>query len=350
MGRAENRAEALARYNPNAVGQQNGQLFGLPFATEDCDLVVLPVEWEATVSYGAGTAAAPANILAASPQLDLFLEDGNAEWKRGIGWWPALDIEKLAGKTRKRAEKIIRQLEEGKAAEPKAYEKVNADCAELLDAVTNACVVALDNHQIVGLLGGDHSTPYGLIRALAARHDEFGILQVDAHCDLRKAYEGFRYSHASVMYNVMEDLPQVSQLVQVGIRDWCEEEYEYTRLHPNRIQVFSDYQLRKAGMQGTPWASQTDEILQRLPRKVYISFDIDGLEPSQCPSTGTPVPGGLRWEEALYLIEALARSGRQIIGFDLVEVGSATEWDAVVGARLLYQLAARTLQTQVVTR
>lgn len=346
MGKVENRAEALARYNPSAVGQQNGQLFGLPFATEDCDLVVLPVEWEATVSYGAGTAAAPQNILAASPQLDLFLEDGNTEWKRGIGWWPALHLGIQAEKTRKRAEKIIRRLEAGKAVEAKDYAKVNAECAEMLDAITQSCSQALDTGKLVALLGGDHSTPYGLIRALAARHEEFGILQVDAHCDLRQAYEGFHYSHASVMFNVLEDLPQVRQLVQVGIRDWCEEEQAYTHTHAERIQVYSDYRLRRAGLEGKTWSTQVAEILQYLPQKVYISFDIDGLEPSLCPSTGTPVPGGLRWEEALYLIEALAQSGRQIIGFDLVEVGSATEWDAVVGARLLYQLAARTLQTQ----
>jgi agmatinase len=190
---------------------------------------------------------------------------------------------------------------------------------------------------LVGLIGGDHSTPYGFIQALAERYDSFGILQIDAHCDLRNAYEGFTFSHASVMFNAIQ-IKNVSHLVQVGIRDFCEEELQVINQN-KKITTFFDANLKKENYEGQNWKKQCDAIIKALPNKVYISFDIDGLDPKLCPNTGTPVPGGLEFEHAVYLFTQLQMKGKKIIGFDLNEVAPGKdEWDANVGARMLFKL------------
>ena len=202
----------------------------------------------------------------------------------------------------------------------------------------------------MALLGGDHSTPLGLLQALAEKHPQFGILQIDAHFDLRKAFEGFTHSHASIMYNAL-DLPQVHKLVQVGIRDYCQEEVDVVAQYPGRIHCFYDRDLRRSVLHGENWWTICKRIVHSLPKEVYISFDIDGLDPSLCPNTGTPVPGGLQWEEVLMLLETIVESGRKIIGFDLVEVSGATEneWDAIIGARMLFKLCNLTMASQNVS-
>src|SRR5690606_2133030 len=118
------------------------------------------------------------------------------------------------------------------------------------------------------------------------------VLQIDAHADLRRAYEGFQYSHASIMYNILEEIPAVTKLVQVGIRDYCDEEFEAITKSQGRIVTFFDRDLKAGAYQGKTWDQQTDEIIRELPERIYISFDIDGLDPKLCPNTGTPVPGG----------------------------------------------------------
>jgi agmatinase len=190
---------------------------------------------------------------------------------------------------------------------------------------------------MVGLLGGDHSTPLGFLRALSEKYERFGILQIDAHADLRKAYEGFTYSHASIMYNALK-LPSVSRLIQVGIRDFCEEEQDVINRSRGRISTFFDEDLKAWRYKGETWDALCNSIIKELPANVYISFDIDGLDPKLCPNTGTPVAGGLEFQEAIYLIKKVAQS-RKIIGFDLCEVAPGqNDWDANVGARLLYNL------------
>jgi agmatinase len=224
--------------------------------------------------------------------------------------------------------------------------EVNERCGFLLDWVTASCRFRLQQSKIVGILGGDHSTPLGLMTALGEMYPAYGILQIDAHMDLRDAYEGFEFSHASIMFNALK-LPQVKQLTQVGIRDYCLAEAELAANDP-RIQVFFDRQLSRAAFSGKSWEKQCQEIVKTLPHEVYVSFDIDGLDPKLCPHTGTPVPGGLGFEQAMYLLEQVVASGKRIIGFDLCEVapGKKDDWDANVGARVLYRLANLTYLSQ----
>ena len=191
------------------------------------------------------------------------------------------------------------------------------------------------------VLGGDHSVPFGAIEAYAERHAGLGILHVDAHCDLREAYEGFTWSHASIFHNVMTRIRGVRRLVQVGIRDLGAREEEMVRRSRGRIRLHHDARTSERLARGESWASIVREIVSELPRTVYVSFDIDGLDPALCPHTGTPVPGGLGFTQASQLVFAVARSGRTIVGADLCEVSpgpKGDEWDANVGARLLYKL------------
>jgi len=186
-------------------------------------------------------------------------------------------------------------------------------------------------------LGGDQSTPLGLSKALSKKYDDIGILHIDAHADLRNAYEGFEFSHASIMFNAIK-MPQVSRLVQLGIRDYCEAEVQLIQSDP-RIHTYFDREIKHREYSGENWAGICHEIIGKLPEKVYISLDIDGLDPKLCPNTGTPVPGGLEFEQVLFLVEKLTASGRKVIGFDLNEVSPGEdEWDANVAARLLYRM------------
>ena len=171
------------------------------------------------------------------------------------------------------------------------------------------------------------------------KYKNFGILQIDAHCDLRKAYEGFIYSHASIMYNALEEIPQIQRLVQIGVRDYCEEEWQYISNSNHRIITYFDKEIKERQYEGQTWKKLSEEIISHLPEKVFISFDIDGLDPKLCPNTGTPVQGGFETEQVFYLLKCILQSGRKIIGFDLSETGvSETDWDANVSARVLFKL------------
>ena len=216
---------------------------------------------------------------------------------------------------------------------------INEECIKLNKWVKTKALDYINKNKVVALLGGDHSTPLGLMQALAEKFNSFGILQIDAHADLREAYEGFEFSHASIMYNALK-IPNVSTLVQVGIRDYCEAEYNLIQNANGRIITFFDRDIKHKQYEGTSWSSICNTIIEALPADIYLSFDIDGLDPKLCPNTGTPVAGGFEFEQILLLIEKIVDSGKRIIAFDLNEVTpGGNEWDANVGARLLYRIA-----------
>jgi len=330
-------------FNPNGATPNNGNLIGLPYNEDNAKIVLLPIPWDVTVSYSDGTALGPEAIRDASYQLDLYDADVEDAWKIGLYFRPS-DAQVLAKSETYRAKAIqyIAYLEEGNDVKDSAemlqiLAEINAACTELKAWVKQETTALLDAGKLVGLVGGDHSTPLGYLEALAERHNDFGILHIDAHFDLRDAYEGFTYSHASIFYNALK-LPQVSRLVSVGIRDYCEAEVGVVAHEAPRCSVFYDASLRRAQYDGESFKSVCERIIAELPQKVYISFDIDGLDPKLCPNTGTPVAGGLEYQEAVYLLKKVVDSGRTIIGFDLSEVGNS-EWDGNVGARMLYKMA-----------
>ena len=335
------KAQKIAAFDQNSAAVKGSNLYGLPFSAEESDIVILPVPWEVTVSYAAGTANGPQAILDASMQVDLYDTDAPDAWKAGFHLLPiSEELAEISAELRDRAENHIESISNGEPVDvnSSALESINTACQNMVNFVEIEATKWLNKGKLVGLLGGDHSTPLGFIRALAQKHNDFGILQIDAHCDLRIAYEDFEYSHASIMYNALKT-PQVSKLVQVGIRDYCEQEANMIRHSNGRIVTYFDEALKIASYEGKTWKQQVEEIISNLPQKVYISFDIDGLQPGLCPNTGTPVAGGLEFAQAVYLLRKVKESGRVFIGFDLNEVAPGEdEWDANVGARLLYKL------------
>lgn len=335
----------LSTFDPNSVANPNNNIFGLPFGEDDARLVILPVPWEVTVSYNAGTARSAEHIFKASLQVDLFDPDSSENWRQGFYMRPA--NKKILLKSdylRKEAELYIDYVSKGDIVDDnkfmcKSLKEINEGANYLNNWVYEQTKELLHKDKLVLLLGGDHSTPLGYFKAIGEKHGEFGILQIDAHCDLREAYEGFKYSHASIMYNALQEVPQLTHLVQAGIRDYSGGEWEFIQANSNRITTFFTKDIMERQFEGETWREIADDIVSRLPQKVYISFDIDGLDPKLCPNTGTPVAGGFEAEQINYLLKKLIRSGRRIIGIDLSEVGvGENDWDANVGARLLFKL------------
>ncbi len=328
-------------FDPDGVGVANGNFFGFPCEEKDAEFVIIPVPWDATVSYGAGTAQGPSAMIDASLQVDLY--DEKVRGGGDIRLWTLAEDEEVASmnaKAREAAEEVIAALGEGK--DPLAVEKqvaaVNAFSERLNAYVEDKAAYYLSQDKMPIVVGGEHSCPFGLLKALGEKYSEFGILHVDAHSDTRVAYEGFTYSHASIMYNAVSQIPSVKRVTQVAIRDFCASEHKFISENPKFV-PFTDYDLKSALFEGETWQSVCDRIIDSLPENVYISFDIDGLSPDNCPTTGTPVPGGLTFSQADYLLHRLSVSSKKIIAFDLCEVAPGeNEWDANVGARLLFKL------------
>jgi len=264
-------------------------------APEAARFHVLPVPYEKTVSYGHGTAKGPAAILAASDQLERW--DGASDpGADGIYTWPAVDC-------RGKPEKVIATI-----------------------AASVASILRLGATPVV--LGGEHTVTWGVVQGcLAAGRSDFGVVQIDAHADLRDRYEGDPLSHASVMRRVVEaGVP----LFQLGNRAYCEEE-RAARARYNVRYLDADRLVRER--------IDEVELPADFPRDVFFTVDVDGLDPAVLPATGTPVPGGLGWYQSLALFESVARQ-RRIIGFDLLEFAPIRGFHAFdfTAALLVYKL------------
>lgn len=319
-------------------------LFGLPFSPDDARVVLLPVPWQATTSYRRGTREGPAAMLAASMQVDLFdLELGDA-WRAGYAMLPA---DPRVAEWDAAAEPDALAVIAAGGELPEASARVDALSERVNEHVYTTVKGLLDRGRLPGVIGGDHSVPFGAIRAVAERYPGVGVLHVDAHADLREAYEGFTWSHASIFHNVLTRLTDVSRVVQVGLRDVGEKEVRFAQDQGARVAWFTDLDLARNLAAGESWLTQVRRIVSLLPERVYVSFDVDGMDPALCPTTGTPVPGGLSFRDVVLLLGEVGRS-RQIVGFDVNEIGPG-EWDGNVAARLVYKLcgwAARSSSAQ----
>jgi agmatinase len=244
-----------------------------PAPAEDALFHVIPVPMELSVSYGSGTAAGPRAILEASAQLELFTGK-NTPADYGIYTAPPVDC--------------------------------SAGCEATLTNIEKVVAQTLAHNKIPVLLGGEHTLSYGAAAALKKHYGEFGIVHFDAHADLRDSYEGSKYSHACVMRRIHE---QGIPVYQLGTRSYASEEQEYRKHHAIGYRDSEDI-----------WKNGTTlDLPADFPEKVFISFDIDGLDSALIPATGTPVPGGLNWYQATWLLEAVIDK-RICIGFDVVEL------------------------------
>ncbi len=347
--------------DPDAPAQPGSGVFGLPQTRAEARVILHALPFDATTSYGAGAAEGPAAIQRASAQIDLYDLDFGRVYAPGAHMLeiPA-DIARRSAEARALAGPIIErggadpETDEADLVEiESAGESVRARAKETTESI-------LKEGKIPGLVGGDHSTPLGAIEAAAewsTRHQSesplarpgFGILQLDAHLDLRPAYEGFRYSHASILHNALAEIEAITSVVQIGIRDVGEKELETAR-QDERVHTHLDHEWFARQRSGEHLEALIERALEPLPDHVYITFDIDALDPALCPNTGTPVPGGLAFHEAAMVLAALARSERRIVAFDLCEVApdpeGVSEWDANVGARILYKLIGAALKSQ----
>ena len=329
-------------------------LYGIDCPVEDALLHIIAVPWQATASYRRGTRHGPRAIHQASVQVDLHDHTYGPIWRSGIAW---IDGEAAVGVVHDRIEPdALAVIEAGGVGSPELERRaaaVDVVAADVHAWVRKHASHAFEHGRIPAVVGGDHSSPYGLILESARRHPGLGVLQVDAHADLRVAYLGFRHSHASIFYNVLEDCPQVSALVGVGWRDTGASEARYWRARPDRIRPFTENWLAERQVRGDCFADTARDIVAALPPVVHVSIDIDGLDPVLCPRTGTPVPGGLSWRELEHLLRVVSQQC-QIVSFDLCEVSpgpvGVTEddtWDAIVGARLLYKLCGAALSSRL---
>lgn len=327
---------------------------------------MMMMPWEVTASFGARTGRAPKAIQRASFQMDFdhpFFGDVRSQ---GI----ALDgssYERWKAKSselRGYAEELIGHWEnQHRADETCDYplelkeklihlEKEN----ELIwSEVQQKADFYFSQGKKLALVGGDHSSPLGLYRAMKQESGPVGLLHIDAHCDLRVDYQGFKYSHASIFYRaVEEELFSGDNLFQIGIRDRSADEIAYAKA--KNIRIYPWQEIRNKLFEGLSFEKWIDELLLELPLKLWISLDADGLSPGFCPATGTPVPGGFSYDHIEYLLERIAAhpKGFEVKGFDLCEVGIderlqdeelENSWDAQVGARLLYALSSLTLRS-----
>lgn len=329
--------------------KKNKSLFGKTPSYEHSKLALISVPWSATASFGEGADKGPEMIASASSQMDFFSIEAEDVRDQGVFLFSSPSfLQKLNQKTRKKALPILAMEESAPGDFPKQkIEEINHSCQQMVKWVYGETKKIHTDGKKIGLIGGDHSCSEGAISYFNDLYKgDFGILHIDAHADLRKSYQGFDHSHASVMYNIMTHKYPPKTLVQIGVRDYCKEEYLFIKQNKT-IHTFFDSEIKTALFEGKTWKSIVDSIIQHLPEKIYISVDVDGLQPHLFPNTGTPVPGGLSFEQTNYLLNKLDQ--HQIIGFDLVETAAPDKkninlWDAQTGARLLYKLCQTTLK------
>ena len=323
-------------------------LFDLNISSQSADVVAIPVPWDVTASYHDGAHKGPEAILKASTQLDLYHPDFESFIEHGAAMLPVDKALKAKNKDiREKAKKIITQHDLGKSiddseellADLDAVNQASEDLNEWVRAATNKVI---DEEQMVAIVGGEHGCGLGALEAISERFDtKFGVLQLDAHMDLREAYQGFNHSHASAMHNVLK-LSNVQRLIQVGVRDYSHEEHQRVKNSKGRIAAFTAKDMQDHLFTGKSWQQYCKKIINQLPDLIFISLDVDALSPEVCPNTGTPVPGGLTYSQVAYLLSEISRLKKQIIGVELVEVAPGVndnDLNANTGARLLYLLS-----------
>ncbi len=268
---------------------------------DNSEIVVISAPLEKTVSYGKGTSKGPEEILEASHYVEFYDEEQNRElcFEKGICTLEPLNLQKLSVE--------------------KCLDKIHEEVAKHIDA-----------GKFVVTLGGEHSLSTAPIFAHYERFPNLSILHIDAHSDLRADYEGSKYSHASIMARVAEF---TTNIVQVGIRAQCREESEFRK--EKGIKTFYAREI-KLGMYGDNWQ---ELVAKNLSENVYISFDIDGFDPSLVPATGTPEPGGLFWDETMNLLKIVGLE-KNIVGFDVVELApnKFNPSSNFVAAKLVYKM------------
>jgi len=346
----------MPSFNPDGAAVEGSGIFGLPTTLEEAKLAFVPVPWDATASLHGGASKGPQDIFEASMFTELYDRSLGRLYEIGLAMEELDTCAEIVGwneEARACAAPIIANggIEEGCKEELRALSaQVEILCRKMNSYVYEHVTKHLNAGKTAALIGGDHSVSLGAIRAYAERYSGLGVLQIDAHCDLRKSFEGFAYSHASVMDNVLSRT-KAERIVQVGVRGFCEEELQRVQESNGQICIFFDQDIADSKAHGTNWNTICHQIIDALPDDIYLTIDVDGLDQSLCPHTGTPVPGGLTYQEFIFLLKSIVEAKKRIVGFDVVEVApgkTQPSWDAIVGAQLLYQTAGWCMRSQSV--
>lgn len=268
---------------------------------ENSKIAILSAPFEKTVSYGKGTADGPKEIIKASHYVEFYDEELDRElvFEKGIATLPELKFKDMS--TKKGINKIYKNVKE-----------------------------LIADEKFVVTLGGEHSLSSAPVKAHFEAYENLSVLQIDAHSDFRDTYNGSKYSHASVMARVAEF---TKDIVQFGIRAQCIEESKFIK--ENGIKTYYMRDIR-TGKHGEDWQQK---VIDDLKENVYVTFDVDGLDPSVINATGTPEPGGLLWDETMNLFRKIGEM-KNIVGFDVVELAPSKyhESSSFVTAKLVYKL------------
>lgn len=281
---------------------EKGHFLGLLTECEKANIVIHPVAFDKTTTYGQGTSEGPAALIEASRNIELFdIETRGEAFKEGIFTAPEM--------------------------RPKTSE-------EMIEELFEKSSFYLQQGKYLITLGGEHSISFPVIRAHAERYQSISVLQLDAHTDLAAAYEGNPYSHASVMARVKE-IPEVDLIVPVGVRSMAKEELACV----NEPSTFWAHTL----FDGEDWI---DQVLEQLSDRVYVTFDVDVFDSSIMPATGTPEPGGLNWNMATKLLKRVIET-KNVVGFDVVELSPIPHFVApnYLAAKLVYKLLSYLFST-----
>jgi len=256
-------------------------------------VVVLPVPYDSTASYKSGTRGGPAAIIDASRNMEFYDIESGVEIASKIGIYTLDELEPNMNSPR-----------------------------EMIDWVRDAVREIIGNGKFPVIFGGEHSITVGAVEALKEKIGDVSVLQIDAHADLRDEYEGTCYSHACVMRRIREIAPAV----QVGIRSMSLGEKKYIDKEGIGKSIFGAH-------------FEPERVVSKLGKNVYITIDVDGFDPSEVPSVGTPEPGGLRWEQVLGLLKKVAEK-KNVVGFDIVELRPTGEsvGSEFLCAKLAYKL------------
>ena len=326
-----------------------GYYFDEKCSPADADLVIVSAPWSVTSDYGHGATYTPDAVIDASTYGNLYdVESGFSAEGRVATAVIDYNIQELSEHLGRDAERSANRSFDG--ATPVAehatrkVKHINEGFAEMHDSIYKQTKHWVSQGKRVAVVGGDHSVSFGAVKAVAEHYKELGVLFIDAHADYAHEDETFAYSHRTVARNIVEEIPSVSRLVEVGVRDIDKSEMDMLVAN-DKIELFLAERVAAKRFEGECWGNLCREMVDKLPQKVYVSLDIDALKVEFCTHTNSPVPGGMTFDEVVYLVNCVVKSGREIVGFDITEVVSNIDdkMDAIVAVRLLTKMIVATL-------
>lgn len=331
----------IKKFDPEGF-RASSELFGLPFTVDTAEIIVIPVPWDVTSSLQGGACLGPSALLNASSHIELHENKIEDAWKMGIAMMPIDEgwVNKN-NEARNFTEVYFNYLKGGdiQLSDKEIgiiVKNINALSENINEWVLQKSNEIIAEGKIPVVLGGDHSAPFGLMKAIAKKYDSFGVLQIGNKANLISKHQRFTHSHASVMFNVLR-FEQLTKLVQLGLRDVNAPESDVIS-SDNRIVSVYEYALATEHFEGMSWNVQTDRIISELPEQIYISLDINSLSPQLAGKSN--ISPWLTYHHLVYLFEKLALADKKIIAFDLCEVsGNQDSWHATIGARMLYSLS-----------